>query len=422
MPRRYAFVLILLMTFSISPPMLADADESWTRFRGPNGSGISSATTVPVTWTDADYNWQIDLPGRGASSPVIWGDKIFITSADDQKLERRLYCCSTKDGHILWEQGAKFPKDKKHAHNTYATSTPAVDAERVYVVWQTFESSKMIAYDHEGRQQWEFDLGPFASKHGGGSSPIVESGVIAFNNNQEGISFVVGIDAASGKEKWRVPREKVRASYSTPCVFKDASGNASFIFTSWKHGFTGIDAQTGKVLWETKVFDPDDGEEKRAIGSPFFLDGQVYGTCGFTNGKKLLIALRPGSITSEGVPEMAFRVDKNVNHMPTAIAYKGRVYAWNDTGIVSCVAADTGKVLWAKRAAGAYSSSPICVNGKLYCLSEDGEAVVLATGDTFEELGRTKLPEGSFSTPAVADGVLYIRTHSKLLSIGGKTK
>lgn len=124
------------------------AEPAWDRFRGPNGSGVSEATTVPVTWTDADYNWSVDLPGPGISSPVIWKDRLFVTAADETKLERYLLCYAVKDGKLLWKQGVPFVAEKKHLKNTFASNTPAVDAERVYTVWQSRAGSQLLAYDH----------------------------------------------------------------------------------------------------------------------------------------------------------------------------------------------------------------------------------------------------------------------------------
>jgi outer membrane protein assembly factor BamB len=394
-------------------------DEHWNRFRGPNGSGVSTATTIPTTWTDTDYNWQVDLPGGGASSPVVWGDKLFVTAADAAKLQRMLLCYSCADGKLLWSQAFRYTKDKKHTRNTYASNTPAVDAERVYTLWQSPKSSQLLAYDHGGQEVWRIDLGPYQSGHGGGLSPIVVDGLVVVNHAHEGNSFLLGVDAATGKERWRVPRERIKASYSTPCVFTDASGQQQLIFTSWKQGITSIDPATGSVLWERGVFEPDD-IEKRCIGSPVVSDGVIYGTCGFTTGRKLLVALAPAASAQGSDAKELFRVDRGVTHMPSPLVHAGRVYSWTDAGVVYCFDAKTGETIWQKRLGGNFSGSPICIDGKLYCLSEDEEMVVIATGDKFQELGRVQLDSGSSSTPAVSGGVLYFRTAGKLYSLGGK--
>ena len=392
------------------------ADGVWDRFRGPNGSGISAATTVPASWTDADYNWRVQLPGRGISSPVIWGSKLFVTAANQDKLERSLLCYATEGGKLLWQRGVPFVAEKKHARNSYATGTPAVDAQRVYTLWQSREGSQLISFDHDGTQLWQYELGPYKSGHGGGISPVVVGGLVALNNAHEGDSCFLGIDAATGKQRWRVQRDTEKASYSTPCMFTGVDGHAQLIFTDWRHGMTSVEPETGKILWEQDTFESGDGEARRAIGSPFTAEGIVYGNCGFVNGKKFMAAMKPGPAGSE--PELLFRLERTVNHMPTALVYQGLLYLWTDAGIILCADAATGKTVWQARLGGDYSGSPVCVGGRLYCLSEDGEMVVLATGDKFQELSRIKLPEGSSSTPAVAGGVMYFRTESQLFSLG----
>jgi hypothetical protein len=319
-----------------------------------------------------------------------------------------------------------YPKEKKHLHNSYATSTPAVDANRVYHVWQQKASSQLVAYDHAGKPLWTCELGPYGSGHGGGISPVVVDGIVALNYVSEVDSRLIGVDAATGRERWSIPRKKGKANYSSPCAITGADGRKSFVFTSYAHGITCVDPASGTILWERDTFDADDGEAKRSIGSPFTAEGVVYGNCAFVNGKKIMAAVRPKDAAgssgkkSDDAVEEVFRLERNVNHMPTALVYDGRLYMWTDGGILVCAKADTGKILYQHRLGGNFSGSPVCVDGKLYCMSEDGEVIVTATGDEFEELGRVKLPEGSSSTPAVAGGVMYLRTFSKLMALGPK--
>lgn len=407
-------------TSAVDPAKLAAAG-AWNRFRGPNGSGLGEARGLPSTWTDADYRWTVELPGRGISSPVVWGDRLFVTAADETKLVRSLLCYSVRDGKLLWSQGVPFTKEKKHQLNSFATNTPTVDAERVYTVWQSREAAQVVAYDHDGKISWTGELPPYKSGHGGGISPVVVDGVVALNYNQEGDSALIGLDAATGRERWKIARKSGKANYSTPCVFTDAKGRNLLIFTAWLHGISAVDPTTGTIVWEkADLFEPDDGEAKRSIGSPFTDGKMIYGNCGFVGGKKLLAALKPDVADAAREPTVAFRIERNVNHMPTALVHGDLLFLWSDGGIVVCVSADKGKTLWQERIGGNFSGSPVCVDGKLYAVSEDGEMVVLAASKDFQELGRVKLSEGSSSTPAVADGTLYFRTFSKLYALGPK--
>jgi outer membrane protein assembly factor BamB len=428
-PVRFGMALAAFLLVPVASRSIEAADERrapevspavWDRFRGPNGSGVSDAKGIPVAWTDGDYKWTVDLPGKGISSPVVWNDKIFLASADEAKLERYLLCLSTADGKELWRRGVSYPKEKKHLHNSYATSTPAVDAERVYHVWQQKASSQLVAFDHSGKPLWTCELGPYGSGHGGGISPVVVDGIVALNYVQEAESRLIGVDAATGRERWSIPRKKGKANYSSPCVIGAADGRKTLVFTSYAHGMTCVDPASGAILWERDTFDSDDGEQKRSIGSPLVSGGVVFGNCAFVGGKKIMAALRPTGAKGDDAVEEVFRLERNVNHMPTALVYDGRLYMWTDGGILVCAKADTGKILYQERLGGNFSGSPVCIDGKLYCMSEDGELVVTATGDKFEELGRVKLPEGSSSTPAVAGGVVYLRTFSKLLALGPK--
>src|SRR4051812_45721435 len=178
---RLALTLMLALEFG----SLACAQE-WTRFRGPNGQGQTSAgSSIPTEWTDKDYNWKVELPGVGHSSPVVWGDKIFVTSADPKTAERHVSCFRTADGKQLWQRD--FPAATYHLHtqNTYASSTPAVDAERVYLAWATADEYTLQALTHEGKDVWRINLGAFVSQHGFGTSPIVVDDTVIITNDQE---------------------------------------------------------------------------------------------------------------------------------------------------------------------------------------------------------------------------------------------
>lgn len=413
-PAREKIMRHLLLCSLVVIALAAEcAGEEWNRFRGPNGSGVSQAAGIPVSWTEKDYRFQIDLPGSGNSSPVIWQQKLFVTAADVKQSQRYLLCYSTSDGKLLWQQSFPFEAEKKHAKNSFASNTPACDAERVYAIWQSKKESQLLAFDHEGKELWKFDLGPFESGHGGGTSPIVVGDLVVVNNNQEGKdSFLAAIHAATGTLAWKVPRARIKATYSTPCVFHNAQGKDELIFSSWHEGITSVDAATGKINWELEVFERN--QEKRAIGSPIVAGDLVIASCGFAGGKRYLVALRPQG--SETVEE--YRLDRMVNHQPTAILVGDLLFMWNDQGVVTCVRAKTGETVWQKRVGGNYASSPICVGKALYAMSQDGEMVVLAASDTYAELGRMKLPTGSSATPAIGDGLLWLRVENKLLAIG----
>jgi outer membrane protein assembly factor BamB len=392
------------------------AAQEWTRFRGPNGSGLSEATTIPVKWADSDYRWKAMLPGEGISSPVIWGEKVFVTSAEPDLGKRHLICLSTRDGKELWRQSDAFRRYRKHLVNSYATSTPAVDAERVYQVWQSRESSALLAFTHDGAPAWKFDLDPFSEGHGGGVSPIIWNDLVVLACDQQGPSYLVAVDRRTGEERWKTARKSDRAGYATPCVYQVPGRPDELIFTEWKHGMTGLDPLTGKVRWEIACFGED---TERAIASPIVAGDVIFGTCGFVTSDKHCVAVRPSDSGGMTEAKELFRIEKQAPHLPTPLAYKDRLFLWTEKGIVSSAKLGSGEVVLTKRVGGNYSASPICISGKLYAVSDDGEVVVLKADDSFEELARNALGEPSRATPAVSGGRLYLRTMSQVLCLGG---
>ena len=409
------FTSILCCCFLSLASRLTTAQE-WTRFRGYNGSGVSEATTIPAQWSDDDYNWKIKLPGGGHSSPVIWGDRLFITSADPDKGLRYLLCINTANGSTEWTREYNFTPFKKHSGNSYATTTPVVDSDRVYVLWQARDGSSLDALDHDGNPVWQHDMGTYKSGHGTGSSPIVYKDMIIVDNDHDAESFLVAVDSATGVVRWQLPRIGDRACYSTPCVFEPKDRDAEIIFTHSFRGITGVDAAKGTKNWEIDVFGT---HKQRAVGSPVIYNDLVIGSSGFTTAEKNVVAVRPTQTTTGHQVKEVYRLNRQVPHVPTPLVYGDRLFLWTDTGIVSCVDVSNGKQIWQKRIGGTYFGSPVCIGGRLYCIDRDGVVNVVAAADKFEQLASNELGETCRSTPAASDGVMYLRTHSQLFSIGG---
>ncbi|HUY32271.1 MAG TPA: PQQ-binding-like beta-propeller repeat protein [Pirellulales bacterium] len=398
--------------------------QEWTRFRGPNGTGISEATTVPAEWSENDYNWNVKLPGVGHSAPVLWGDKIFLTSALEATGTRVVLCLNAADGDTLWEQRFDSHAGPKHSLNSFASPTPAVDEERVYVVWSTPEEYTLLALDHEGDVVWRRPLGPYWGEHSCGASPIVYENLLILGADQglskenppEAASFLVAVDRHDGTIRWKVDRRTEFVAYSTPCVYVPEGGQPQLIFNSGAHGISSIDPASGDTLWELDVFD------KRSCSSPIIAGGLIFGSTGSGGGGNYVAAVRPPSGPDE-MPRLEYPVIKeSAPYVPSLLAYDGLLFLWSDAGVVSCLRVADGKKVWLHRVGGTYYGSPVCVNGKLYCMNEDGEVVVLAAAEKYKLFGRSPMGEGSHSTPAVADGRMYLRTYSHLMSIGGAKK
>jgi outer membrane protein assembly factor BamB len=408
----------------------AEAGEGeWSRFRGPNGSGISDAVTMPATWTAGDYNWTVKLPGVGHSSPVVWGGRIFVTSAEPKTAKRFVLCLSSADGRVLWQREYPSQTYKQHRDNCYATATPAVDDAGVIVTWSTPKQVVLLALDLEGNEVWRRDLGPFVAQSGSGISPILHEDLVVLANDQDdpkldpgekkdppdpaGKSFLIAVDRKSGRTRWQVERPTSFAGYGTPCVREAEDGRRELIFTSTARGITGVDPQTGRINWELNQELRD-----RTIGSPVLGAGLVFAGSGVSVAGRRCVAVRPGSRAQEAT--VAYEIKRSVPMVPTPLVKDGRLFLWGDNGIVSCLKAATGELIWRERVEGAFYGSPVWVNDRLYCIAKNGDVVVLAASDKFEVVSRVPLGESSFATPAVAGGVMYLRTQSQLFSLGGK--
>ena len=408
--RRRAAMVGLATALAAGPAL----GREWTRFRGPNGTGSSDATTVPVRWKEGDFNWKIELPGTGHSSPVAWGDKIFVTCADPKSSRRSVLCIRPRDGKTHWQRDREGVVYKPTRNNSLASSTPAVDAQHVYVSEPTPEQFTVFALTHKGKPAWSRDLGPFESRHGGALSPIVYRDLVIQTNHHLGESFIIALDAATGEPRWKVERQSQRACYGTPCIYEPVQGKPELIVITTKHGITSLDPATGKTLWEVAgVFD------KRVVSSPIIASGLIVGTTGSGYGGNYLAAVRPGVTTDDASSAIAYKVTRSAPYVPTPVARGDLMFLWSGNGVVSCVRSKTGEELWRERVGGNYLASPVCVNGRLYGVSTDGDVVVLAASEKYELLARNALGEPSHATPAVAGGVMYVRTLSHLISIGG---
>jgi outer membrane protein assembly factor BamB len=409
----------------------AAAEGEWTRFRGPNGSGISEAATVPAKWTERDYNWNVKLPGIGHSSPVVWGERIFVTSGEPKTAKRFILCLGTTDGRVLWQREYPSRTYEQHRDNCYATATPVVDAQGVVATWTTPEQVVLLALDLDGREVWRREFGPFVTQSNcSGSSPILVDDLVILANEQDDLSRIPGhendppgppgkssliaVDRRTGQTRWAIQRPTFMAGFGTPCVRQADDGRRELIVTSTTPGMTGIDPQTGRINWELHQELRD-----RTISSPVVGASLVFATSGVSIRGVLCIAVRPGS--QERPAEIAYEVKQAVPMVPTPLVKDGRLFLWTDDGIVTCLKAASGELLWRERVGGSFYGSPVWVNGRLYCMAKNGDVVVLAAADKFALLSRVPLSELSYATPAVAGGVMYLRTESQLFSLGGKT-
>jgi outer membrane protein assembly factor BamB len=384
----------------------ADAQD-WTRFRGPNGSGISDLEGVPTQWTEEDYEWTTDLPGIGHSSPIILGERLFITTGLEDGT-RQIHCLNATTGVELWMQAVKLTPNALHAKNSYGSSTPVVDDERVYVAFTDTEHYLIHAYSLDGELIWSEDLGTFVGQHGHGVSLVRHGQLLIVPNDQEGPSSIIALNAATSEEVWRNERASREISFSAPFVLEREGEKPQLICLSGITGLTGIDLESGETIWTS-------GElPLRTVANPFTAQGMVFATCGQGGRGMHLVAVDPGGSGDVSTTHIRYVRERTLPYVPTPIEYEGLLYFWCDDGVVCCVDPATGEDVWMERVGGAYSGSPILIDGRIYCVSEEGEVAVIDASPTYHFYGFSPLGDLSYSTPSVGNGRLYIKGWHRL--------
>lgn len=410
--RRLALFLIVTAT-TVSLASCATGQD-WPRFRGPNGAGEATSGRFPAVWTDADWRWRVELPGGGHASPVVSRGQVFVFSAKEDGT-RIVQCLKTADGSQVWRRDFGGKPHAKNALNSFASATPAVDSQRVFVTYATPEEYVVVALERtSGKEVWRRDLGPFKAEHGHGASPIVVGDSLIVPNDQDGPSFLVAFDCASGKQRWKVDRKSDKASYSTPVVYEPPKdGPPQVIFTSLAHGVTSLDPGTGTRNWELPLM------KYRTVGSPTVAAGLIFASCGEGGGGKQMFAVVPGDAPHGIEAKLAYEFSGPMPYVPVPVAKGKLLFLWTDNGIVACYDAPSGKMLWRQRVGGRYYASPVRVGERIYCPSTEGEMVVVAAAEKYALLGKFSLGEGTEATPAVADGTMYVRTLTHLGAVGG---
>lgn len=411
---RHTCLLAVAMVASAAQALAVD---EWSRFRGINGAGVAQATALPPEWTAEQAAWRVTLPARGHSSPAVWGDLVVVTAADPQSGRRHVLGLDAANGKTRWTQESEGPVFRQHADNSFASATPALDAERVYIAWLAPERSRLEAYDHAGKPVWSLDLGSFIAQHGGGASPIVVDGmvVLPFEQDGPGDSYVLAVDAKTGKERWRLPRTSGKLACSTPSILRPEKGPAQLICTSSNHGVYAVDLTSGKELWSlAKAF------TQRCVASPVVAGGLIYASDGQGGKGTRLLAVRPP--TKAGAePELVWQLINGAPYVPCVAVRDDLLFLITDGGQVACLRAATGEEVWRQPlGVGTFYGSPTLIGDRLYAISRRGEVVCTSATATFARLGTSALGDGAFSTPAVAGGRMFLRTFTGLVAVGGK--
>lgn len=438
-------LVVTASLFCLFSSQVLMAQSSWPQFRGPGSLGVSVDSSIPEQWSATEnVLWKTDLPGRGWSSPVVWGNQVFLTTVintgEQEEAKKGLYfggdrpkpaeslhqwkvlALDLRTGTVLWERQVHegIPETPIHIKSSYASETAVTDGERVYFC---FGSLGIYCFDLEGKEVWQRSLPRLPMRFGWGAaaSPVLHEGRLYYCNDNEKASTLMCLDAKTGDLIWEVPREE-KSNWSTPFVWKNELRTE--IITPGTNEVRAYDLD-GQVLWSLK------GMSSITIATPYAVNGLLYISSGYVmDPRKPIYAIRPGASGDITLPEgessseyIVWSQPKAAPYNPSTLVHDGRLYVLYDRGLVSCYNALTGEEIYRMQRlqdGRAFTSSPWAVGDRIYCLNEDGVTFVLRAGDEFELLHTNPLLEDDMgmATPAIVDGTLLIRTAARIYRIG----
>lgn len=403
------------------------AAEDWPQFRGRDTRGVSAETGLPLRWSATDnVAWKAAIPGESWSSPIVWGNQVFLTTATEAGESCRVLSLDRRTGKILWDKEAfRQAPGKKEGRNTYATPTPATDGERVYVC---FGDGSFAAFDFAGRVRWTNRGHRFYGQHGLATSPILYRDllIMARDGSSDGgdpklgwqtpwdQSYVLALDTKTGQERWRGQRGYSRIAHGAPALWSAPDGRVQVVSEAGDV-VQGFDVASGERLWSSEVI----GEGK--VPSTVVGDGLVF-TAGGWGGKETIKAFRLGGRGDLAETNLVWEQKKGMPKVPSLVYVKPHLFAVTDSGIASCIKALTGELVWQQRVGGSFSASPLAAEGRIYLLADDGETTVIEASSAFKVLAKNRLDERAQASIAASRGNLFVRTEKNLFCIGGKSR
>ncbi len=424
----------LIGALALGAPSEAGAGD-WPRFRGPGAAGVADGENLPVAWnaaTGENVRWATPIPGIGHSSPVVWGDRVFVTTAvsgkdeelvlgddggidladDADRFSWRIYCLDRESGEVLWEREAYagLPRATRHVKASQANSTPATDGRVVVAI---FGSQGVKAYDFDGEELWQRDLGVLdsglfgepKSQWGHASSPVIHDGLVFVQVDRHADSFIAAYRAATGAEVWKIARDE-KPVWATPTLHRSGDRTQLVVFGGeWDRG---LDPATGRELWRFAR------DYQVKTSSPIVAGGLVVLSGGYR-----ATPLQAVPADAAGVVESpVWTSPPGGPYTPTPLAYGERIYFPRNTGVLTVLSIASGEVLHQSRLGGNFSASPVASDGRIYLASEEGVVTVVTAEAEPEVLARNDLGEPIMASPAIARGTLFVRTAGRLLAIG----
>lgn len=414
--RCFVWMAGLLCAASLAVSAAAD---NWPAWRGPSANGYSSEKNLPVKWSPSEnVRWKVALPGPGNSTPIVWGDRIFLTqSLDVEGHQRALLCLARADGHELWRKVVPFEgKESRHADNPYCSASPVTDGKRVVA---SFGSAGVLCCDLNGKELWRRDLGRFEHIWGNASSPVLYQDLVFLNCGPGERTFLTALDAKTGKDVWKVEEPGGHfdqeggapwtGSWSTPTLAK--AGGQDELLMSWPNVLKAYDPRTGALRWSCGGLTP------LVYTSPLVSPDVIVSMSGFGGA---WMGTRPGGNGDVTASHRLWRTDRAPQRIGSGVIVGDHVYIANATGVAQCIALKTGEVVWSERLGSESWGSLVYADGKLYVTNLKGETIVFAARPQFEVLSRSPLEEKTLASLAVSDGQIFVRTYRNLWCIGAK--
>ena len=384
--------------------------SDWPMWRGPNGDGLCNDADVPLNWsTTTNIAWKTAIPGVGYSSPIVLGDCVFVTSAEVETKERRLFCVDRKSGELRWKRTVVTADiERMHPDNSPASGTPATDGERVFVAFQANDAILVAAYDFEGELVWEKSPGSFKSRHGFHTCPVLfEDSILISGMQDSSDAFLVRMDRASGEVRWKAEIDSPIRSFSVPLVIEAAERNQ--IVLSGANKTYAFDASSGKGLWQVK------GPAEKTVSSLSF-DGKHVFVSGGRESR--LFAIRPNGMGDVTESHISWTARRGIPYISSPVLLDKHLHVISDAGIYTRIDVEKGETVTQSRLTSKTSSSPIVVADRVYITSEAGETTVLSSAGDI--LARNKLGESVYATLAVAGDNIFIRGSEHLFCISNQ--
>jgi outer membrane protein assembly factor BamB len=404
--RRWA---ALLLIGSLGTVLAGD----WPGWLGPNGDGFSS-TAAPLRWSPTEnVAWKIALPGVGHSSPIVVGERIFLTTYWAKGEQRLLLCLDRKSGKELWRSEVlTAPAEKMHRNNSPASATPVSDGKHVWTTFAEGENIVATCHDLSGKQVWQKKFGGWDSRHGFCGSPIKHENMIILNGDSDGDAFLAALDASTGATRWRIARPNKIRSFSVPIIV-EVAGRPQLILAG-SQSVVSHDPNTGKPFWHIST------ATQKYVATVAHADGVILASG--TSPEPTLVGIDPtgkGDVTDS---KILWSDPKGASYVPSPLAIGKHFLVVADNGLANWIEARSGKRVWTKRLGRAHEASPLLIGQHVYCVDTDGQTWILKAGTEFEVIAKNPLGEACHATPAVSQGQLFIRTEKHLWCIGSREK